>query len=272
MPRKLSRQANAVVTGAGSGIGRAFAMELSRRNGRVVCADIALAAARQTASEIERGGGRSLALACDVSDPDQVSALADEAADFFGAESTLLINNAGVAVGGRIGEIPLTEWRWIMGVNLWGVIYGCETFVPRFRATGVGGIINVASMAGFVAAPEMGPYSVTKYGVVALSETLAEEMQGTDIRVTTLCPTFVKTNIVRNAHAGSDKLGLAQKLMDRTGMDPARVAAQTLDGLDRGQLYVIPQMDAKLLWRFKRLLPGGMTRGLGIIYRFSGPR
>lgn len=269
MSRKISRQANAVVTGAGSGIGRAFAQEIARRNGRVVCADVDVEAARATASEIERNGGRSFAIACDVADAQQVVDLANHAAEFFGGETTLLINNAGVGVGGRIGEVPLDQWRWIMGVNLWGVIYGCETFVPRFRATGVGGIINVASMAGFIAAPEMGPYSVTKYGVVALSETLAEELQGTDIRVTTLCPTFVKTNIVHNARGSTDKLGLAQKLMDRTGMDPAKVAAQTLDGLDRGQLYVIPQMNAKLLWRIKRLLPNGMARGLGLVYRFG---
>ncbi len=269
MAGKISRQANAVVTGAGSGIGRAFALELARRNGRVVCADIDLAAARATAMEIERGGGRSFAVACDVAEAQQVVDLANAAAQFFGSETTLLINNAGVGVGGRIGEIPINEWRWIMGVNLWGVIHGCETFVPRFRATGTGGIINVASMAGFIAAPEMGPYSVTKFGVVALSETLAEELQGTAIHVTTLCPTFVKTNIVRNARGGTDKLGLAQKLMDRTGMDPARVAAQTLDGLDRGELYVIPQLNAKLLWRMKRLLPKGMARGLGLAYRFG---
>lgn len=269
MKKKLSHRANAVVTGAGSGIGRAFALELANRDSRVVCSDIDLEAARDTAIEIERAGGRSFAMACDVADATAVHQLAEEAAEFFNGETSIIVNNAGVGVGGRIGEIPLAEWEWIMGVNLWGVIHGCHEFVPRFRAQGFGGVINVASMAGFIAAPEMGPYSVTKYGVVALSETLAEEVGGTGIHVTTLCPTFVKTNIIRNAHVDSPQVGIAERMMERTGRDPAKIVREALDALDKGRLYVVPQVEAKALWRIKRLLPGGLTSGLGLAYRFG---
>ena len=153
----------AVVTGAGSGLGRAFCLELARaRHARIVCADIDEAAARRTAAEV---GGT--AVRCDVARVEEVEALADAAERALGGVD-LVINNAGVAVGGRIGEVGLDDWRWIMGVNLWGVIYGCHVFAPRLRAQGRGHILNVASAAGLLAPPGMGPYNVTKAAVVAL--------------------------------------------------------------------------------------------------------
>ena len=125
-------------------------------------------------------------------------ALAAEADRAFGG-TDLVVNNAGVAVGGPVGAVPLDDWKWIFGVNLWGVIYGCHVFVPRFKAQGHGHVINVASAAGLLSAPEMGPYNVTKAGVVALSETLAAELSGTGVGVTVLCPTFFRTNILASS-------------------------------------------------------------------------
>ncbi|MDP2226304.1 MAG: SDR family NAD(P)-dependent oxidoreductase [Moraxellaceae bacterium] len=266
--KKVTKQASAVVTGAGSGIGRAFALEIAKRGGRVVCSDINLAAAEETVSLINAAGGQALAVKCDVSGLASVENLAVESEHWFGGPADLVVNNAGVGIGGRpIGEIPIEDWQWTVGVNLWGVVHGCHVFAPRLRALGRGGIINVCSTASFAAAPLMGPYNVTKAAVLALSETLKAELAGTGVNVTALCPTFVKTNIVRDGRipAGTSKMG--SKLMEWTGVSPESVAITTLDALDRNQLYVLPQFDARMVWRLKRFAPVSYNRGSGIIGR-----
>lgn len=268
--KKVSTQAAAVVTGAGSGIGRAFALALARRGGRVVCADIRLAGAEETVALITAAGGQALAVACDVSELAQVEALAEKSEQWLGGPVTLVINNAGVGVGGKpIGEIPMADWQWTVGVNLWGVVHGCHVFAPKLRAQGRGGIINVCSTASFAAAPLMGPYNLTKAAVLALSETLKAEMAGSGVHVTALCPTFVKTNIVAAGRIDSDSSQLAARLMQWTGVSADRVADTTLAALDRNQLYVLPQLDARLIWRLKRYAPVSYARGAGLLGRLS---
>ena len=181
---KLTKNSSAVVTGAGSGIGRAFALQLAQRGGRVVCSDLNLASAEETVAMIQKKGGHALALACDVSQLEQVEALAEKSEQWLGNPVDLVVNNAGVGIGGRpIGEIPIEDWRFTMGVNLWGVVHGCHVFAPRLRALGRGGIINVCSAASFAAAPMMGPYNVTKAAVLALSETLRERLGARDVKI-----------------------------------------------------------------------------------------
>ena len=269
-PPRLSRRANAVVTGAGSGIGRAFAVELARRGGRVVCADIDPVRAKETVGLVVQAGGEGLDIACDVTDEEQVRELAHSAEEWFGESPSLVINNAGIGVGGNvIGATPKRDWEATLSVNLWGVIYGCEIFVPRLRAKGSGGIINVASAASFGAAPRMGAYNVSKAGVLSLSETLAAELSGTGVAVTVLCPTFVKTNIVDNPGIEESAAKLATNLMKWTGVSAESVARKTLDANDRGQLHVLPQVDAKILWLFKRAVPATYTRALGLVERIA---
>lgn len=266
--RKVSRQASAVVTGAGSGIGKAFALEIARRGGKVVCSDINMGTAETTVAEIQAAGGKALALQCDVSELAAVERLAAEAEQWLQGPVDLVVNNAGVGIGGKpIGEIAIEDWQWTVGVNLWGVVHGCHVFAPKLRAQGKGGIINVCSTASFAAAPLMGPYNLTKAAVLALSETLAAEMAGTGIAVTALCPTFVKTNITRDGRIAESASRFAQRLMDITGVSADSVARKTLDAADRGQLYVLPQLDARLVWRMKRLAPVSYNRGSGLIGR-----
>ncbi|MDR3417489.1 MAG: SDR family NAD(P)-dependent oxidoreductase [Nevskia sp.] len=266
--KKRSAAACAVVTGAGSGIGRGFALELAARGGRVVCSDIKLETARQTADEIVAKGGRALAVQCDVSELANVESLAGQAEDWLGDPVDLVVNNAGVGIGGHnIGEFPIEDWHWTMGVNLWGVIHGCHVFAPKLRILRRGGIINVASAAGFAAAPGMGPYNASKAAVLALSETLAAEMAGTGVGVTVLCPTFVKTNIARDGRIPEAQSRLAQRLMALSGWSPEQVGRLTLDALDHGKLYVLPQFDARLVWRLKRYAPVSYNRGSGLIGR-----
>ncbi|MDT7791430.1 MAG: hypothetical protein QOD59_866 [Mycobacterium sp.] len=268
---KRSRNAAAVITGAGSGIGAAFAVELAKRGGRVVCSDIDENAAKATADAIGIEGGKALALRCDVAQIDDVGCLAADAQDWFGGAPTVVINNAGVGAGGLpIGEVDLDDWNWVLNVNLWGPIHGCHVFAPILRESGQpGGIINVASAAAFGAAPGMAAYNVSKAGVLSLSETLAAELSGTGVNVTVLCPTFVKTNIVESGRISDKSTQMASRLMRWTGFSPERVARTCLDTLDRGGLYCMPQPDARIGWGIKRFTPTVYTRAVGLATRVT---
>ena len=266
--KKVSYGAYAVVTGAGSGIGRAFSLEIARRGGQVVCSDINPASAAETVAMIEAIGGKAWAVACDVCSLEDVQALAETAAAKLESSVDLVINNAGIGVGGKqIGEYPIEDWHAAMNVNLWGVIHGCHVFAPLLRTLGRGGILNVASTASFAAAPTMGPYNVTKAAVLSLTETLSAELGATSIRVTALCPTFVKTNIIKSGRIEEKASNMASSLMASVGMSADKVARISLDGLDRGRLYVLPQIDARIVWRIKRWMPSSYTWGSGVALR-----
>jgi len=256
MTLSFDKPVRAVVTGAGGGLGRAFCLELARRNAQVVAADIDLAAAQETAAAIAKLGCKVHARACDVARREAVAELADAAGSLLGGVD-LLINNAGVATSGPVDGIPQADWEWIMGVNLWGVIYGCELFLPQMRAQGGGHVINVASSAGLLCTPSMAPYNVTKAAVVALSETMAGELHGTGIGVTVLCPTFFRTKIIDTGrhHGETRTVSTASKLMDRAKMQAPEVARFALDAAAAGTLYALPHADGSWLWRLKRLAP-----------------
>jgi len=200
-------------------------------------------------------GAEAHAAACDVSHAAEVERLAVEADTRFGG-TDLVVNNAGVAVSGEVGEVSLEDWAWIMGINLWGVIHGCHAFVPRMKRQKSGHVVNVASAAGLLSAPRMGPYNVTKAGVVALSETLYGELRPLGLGVTVLCPTFFKTDIVKSGRGGDDSMkSVAEKLMDRSKIQAEGVAKVALDAADAGRLYAIPQADGRWMWRVKRVAP-----------------
>jgi len=220
-------------------------------------ADRDLAGADETARLVGAAGGIGHAVACDVSKAAEVEALLLLADEKLGGVD-LLVNNAGVAVGGPVGEVPLSDWEWIMGINLWGVVYGCHTFVPRFKQQRSGHILNVASAAGLLSAPEMGPYNVTKAGVVALSETLSGELREFGVGVTVLCPTFFQTNILassRRSKATVDVESVVAQRMAESKLQADGVAQAALKGCDRNALYVVPMADGKWAWRMKRLAP-----------------
>jgi len=268
---KVSHHARAVVTGAGSGIGAAFAIELANRGSRVVCSDIDEVAAKRTVTAITDRGGEAVAIACDVTQLDDVVDLAAQSQSWFGDAPTLVINNAGVGSGGApIGELPIEDWQWVLGINLWGPIHGCHVFAPILRADSSDtprGIINVASAAAFGAAPSMAAYNVSKAGALSLSETLAAELSGSGIKVTALCPTFVKTNILESGRIANETNQFAHKIMRWTGVSAQKVAQTCLNAHDRGDLYCMPQLEAKIGWSIKRLIPGTYTRAMGLVSR-----
>ena len=266
---KPSYQSHAVVTGAGSGIGRSFALELAKRGGNVICADINLAAAQDTVNLLKQHGAKAYAVRCDVANADQVNALAEEAEKLLQHPVDLVINNAGVGLGGKFDEMTIEDWQWCMDINLWGVIHGCRAFVPKLKQHKHGAIINVASAASFTAAPEMSVYNVTKAGVLALSETLSAELKKFNIRVNVLCPTLVPTNIIKSGRIP----GRYSKLADHALMNFAfttsdKVANLTLNRLDQGKLHTVPQIDARLFWLMKRTSPAAYTKFLGLSYKF----
>ena len=163
----------AVVTGAGSGIGAALAKGFAAREMRVVCADIDSGAAQETATAI---GESAFAVATDVADPESVAALAETAFDRLG-QVDVLFNNAGVFQGGLSWERSLEDWHWTFGVNVFGIIHGIKSFVPRMIAQGTEGhVVNTASVAAFVAGPTSGPYVVSKCAAFSLTESLALDL------------------------------------------------------------------------------------------------
>jgi NAD(P)-dependent dehydrogenase (short-subunit alcohol dehydrogenase family) len=252
----LPTQPRAVVTGAAGGLGRALCLALSRRRARIVISDIELQGAEETAHLVAQQGGQPFVRRCDVSRADDVEELAQFADRELGA-TDLLINNAGVAVAGAVGDVPLRDWEWIFGINLWGVIYGCHTFAPRFKQQRSGHVLNVASAAGLLSAPNMGPYNITKAGVISLSETLASELRPFGVGVTVLCPTFFVTGIMTHSRSqlAGDLAGSAQARMEKSKLQAPGVADRALASCDKGDLYCVPMVDGQLGWRLKGLAP-----------------
>lgn len=271
MPTKISHDSRAVVTGAGSGIGRAFARELARRGGQVICADINRDRAQETADLIRHEGrGAAFPVVVDVSRTSDLHRLSDYAKDVFTEPVSLAINNAGVGIGGKpVGQIGVEDWQWALGINLWGMVHGSELFLPQLRSAGrPAGLINVASAAAFSAAPGMAAYNVGKAGVLALSETIAAEVRGSNVKVTVLCPTFVKTNVGTDGRITDEAGRIVDLAMRWIAYSPERVVRATLNANDRGRLYVVPQLDAKAIWALKRHLPRSYGAGAGIANRF----
>lgn len=245
-----------MITGAGSGLGRAIAVEIGRRGGRVLVTDIARTPSEETAELVVRAGGEAQVLVVDVTRCADLAHAADVAEKTWGG-TDLLVNNAGVAVAGMVGDVALADWEWILSINLWGAIHGCHAFVPRMKAQRSGFILNVASNAGIASLPEMAPYNVSKAAVISLSETLDSELAPYGIRVSALCPTFFATNLFSSMRSSSDRQrSLARAFFDRSRTTAEDVARAGLRGLEKGRLIVVPQLDGWFVWCMKRFLPG----------------
>jgi NAD(P)-dependent dehydrogenase (short-subunit alcohol dehydrogenase family) len=253
---KFPQAPRAVITGGGSGLGRAFALKLAPRGARMLVLDVNVPGAEETARLVAGAGGTAVALRCDVSRAEEVERAALAADERWGG-ADILVNNAGVAAVGPVGELPLKDWNWIVGINLMGVVHGCHAFVPRMKKAGRGFILNVASSAGFASLPEMGAYNVTKAGVISLSETLAGELAAHGVSVSVLCPTFVNTNLLASLRAtDAEQRDLAAAMFRRATITPEQVAHKALRGLEKGRLMIIPQADGAAVWRAKRFAPG----------------
>jgi NAD(P)-dependent dehydrogenase (short-subunit alcohol dehydrogenase family) len=269
----------AVVTGAASGIGRSIAEHCARQGMKVVLADIEEPALTEAATALRARGATVLAVRTDVARPGDVDALARRTLDGFGAVH-LLVNNAGVGAGSSAWDSTLADWKWVIGVNLWGVIYGTHTFVPIMLGQKTDAhVVNVASVAGLVPVHLSAAYQVTKHAVVALSENTyyALKRQNAQVRVSVLCPGWVRTRIMDSERNRPADLQNPPELQQFTpemeaavqfyrgqceaGLDPAVVAEMVFDGIRAERFYILtttdfdPVIEARMESILRRLDP-----------------
>jgi len=241
------------ITGAGSGLGRALALRFARDGWTVGVSDVKGTTAEETLHQVLTAGGRGEAYALDVTDPQAFSATADRFIETHGGVD-VVVNNAGVAVAGAFEEIPLSDWDWIININLKGVIHGCRAFLPQLKHQKSGHIINVASVAGLIAAPELAPYHATKFAVVGLTESLRGEVKPFHIGASVVCPYFFQTNILNAARADQkDASRFVGVLMQRSSAQAEQVAETIFQDAGRGKCHILPHKEARAMWFFKRL-------------------
>ena len=252
----------AFVTGGASGIGFALGRAFAEAGMRVMLADIETEALAVAVESLRGIGPGVHGVTCDVTDPASVEHAAEASCKAFG-NVHVVCNNAGVAGGGGIDDISPDTWRWVLDVNLMGILHGVRTFLPHIRGHGEGGhIVNTASMAGLNSGLGLSPYSASKFAVIGMSEGLAKQVAPLGIGVTVLCPGFVQTRISnsrRNRHARygpapePDPASPAGKLaahlaeLGRAGLNPVEVAAQVLTAIRKNELYVFTHAGAD--WR-----------------------
>lgn len=240
----------ALVTGAARGLGRALAQELAARGYALLLADREQDALNRVADEINTAGGEALAVRCDVTKTEDLEALA-EAVRSDGRPLALLVNNAGTLISGNAWELPAADWQRVLDVNLLSVIHNCRTFIPAMLSAGGGHIVNVASMAGLAVGPWLAPYTVSKFGVVALSESLSLEMRACNlpIDISVVCPGPVNTGIAGglDTHAGSAAGQMSQGLKQHieAGLDPADAARMIADGIAAKQFWIFTHEEAR---------------------------
>jgi NAD(P)-dependent dehydrogenase (short-subunit alcohol dehydrogenase family) len=244
----------ALVTGAGSGLGRAFALELARQGWRLGLADLSGDRLERVCAEVDVVGGRATMYTGDVASPEFMeSVLQRYTRDAGGLD--LLINNAGVAVAGLVEATSAEDWRWAVEINLLGVVNGCRAAVPLMRRQRSGAILNIASSAGFAAAPQMGAYNASKAGVIALTETLAAELDGSGVQVSVAMPGFFRTGLLETMRAPAEESAMARRLMAGSAYDAADAARAILAATSQGRLYIVWPKEYVWLWRIKRFFP-----------------
>ncbi len=247
----------ALVTGAGSGIGRATALALAAEKMRVCVVDID--AERVAAMERELGSACVFSRRVDVSSKDEMRTLAADVHGKLGALD-VLVNNAGVGHSGGILDTKLEDWEWVVSINLWGVVYGCHFFVPEMVAARRGGhVANVASGFGLMAAPGVAPYCTTKFAVVGLSESLRAELAPHGIGVTAICPGVINTDIINRGRFADDRVkGNSQEFFAKRGHAPEKVAKAIVRSIKRDDAVVPVGPEAWASWIGKRLAPDVM--------------
>ncbi len=259
----------AAITGAGSGIGRALALQLAREGARLALSDINLATVEETAAQVKALGVRVTTSKLDVADRRAVYGWADAVVKDHGSVN-LIFNNAGVAVGSTIEGVSYEDFEWIMGINFWGVVYGTKAFLPLLRASGEGHVINISSIFGILAVPGNGTYNAAKFAVRGFTEALRQELDlvGGAVSATCVHPGGIKTNIARDSRFSDNLNGFLVK-DEKSGKEnfekmfvttAAQAASTILRAVKKNQRRVLVGPDAHAMDLIVRLLPTGYQR------------
>ncbi|MHC4391390.1 MAG: SDR family NAD(P)-dependent oxidoreductase [Planctomycetota bacterium] len=254
MASSETRPKVAIVTGAGSGIGRALSDALARRNVHVVLADRDAEAVAAAADEISTAGGSAEAATLDVTSADGFAALVVNVKQRHG-RLDWLFNNAGIGLAGEVRDLTLADWRKVVEVNVMGVVHGVQAAYPIFIEQGFGAIVNTASGAGLCPRPGMTPYATSKHAVVGLSTSLRAEAAGLGVRVIAVCPGFIRTRIMDNTeYKGLDEESLLKEI-PFSGMPADRCAEKILRGVKRNRPLVIVGPLLAFEWWLYRMCP-----------------
>lgn len=249
-----------LITGAASGLGKSLALRFAADGWRVAVCDLDEDRLSQTAEEIDRAGGTCMYLRADVTSEPDIEQLAESVSDHWGGLD-VLVNNAGIAIAGRTDETSMEEWRRIFEVNFFGVLRTTQAMLPLIAQGGH--IINVASFAGIAAAPGLVAYNTTKAAVISFSESLRAELVDREIGVSVACPAFFKTRLMETSGAPHDKTrAMVERVMERSKITADDVAEQVFASVRTRQFMLIPHVDARWYWRWKRFFPELYFRGL----------
>lgn len=260
----------AAITGAGSGIGRALAENLARQGAHLALADLDEVGMAETVGRCEGLGIKVTSSVVDVADRDAVSAWADQVVDDHGAVH-LVVNNAGVALSATASDQTVEDFRWLMDINFWGVVYGTQAFLPHLRRAEAGHIVNISSVFGLVSIPSQSAYNASKFGVRGYTDALRMELEieGSTVSCTTIHPGGIKTNIARNARAddsmrtiGGDPATFADEFDKLARTTPEKAAKQILKAVERNRRRALIGPDAVAFDLISRLPAGIYQRVL----------
>jgi butyryl-CoA dehydrogenase len=259
----------AVITGAGSGIGRALARDLAAAGARLALSDVNQVGLQETADSLGLGSDRLITEAFDVADRDAFYAFAERVTGHFGA-AHLVFNNAGVALGATVEEMSYEDFEWLMGINFWGVVHGTKAFLPHLKAAGDGHIVNVSSVFGLIGVPTQSAYNASKFAVRGFTEALRQEleMEGGRVSCTSVHPGGIKTNIARNARMGAGVEKITGGDVDKARRDfekmfrttPEEASQTILKGVKGNKRRVLIGSDARAIDSMQRLMPTAYQR------------
>ncbi len=257
------------ITGAGSGIGRALAIELGRRHAHLALSDIDPDGLAETARRCEHPNIDVRTHVVDVADRDAVIGWADDSAAQHG-QVNVIVNNAGVTVAATAEHLTVDDFRWLMGINFWGVVHGTQAFLPHLKHSGDGHVVNISSVFGLVSIPAQSAYNSAKFAVRGFSDALRIELEieRADVSVTTIHPGGIRTNIARNARVdqsfsavGGDLSGFGDEFDRVARTTPEKAARQIIRAVERNRRRALIGPDAKVFDLVSRL-PAGLYQGI----------
>ena len=254
----------AFITGGASGMGLGMARAFANAGMKIMIGDIEAGPAQRAVDELKNKGHQAACVKVDVTRLEEVQAAALKTVETFG-KVHVVCNNAGIAIGGRSETANMRNWRWVMDVNLWGVVHGLQAFMPLLKSHGEGGhVVNTASMAGMYGIRNSGPYNASKYAVVGITETMMGENRKTGIGISLLCPGVVNTNLNTSGRNRQDQYGGAITESEGAlgaltqGLDPDTVGRLVLEAILDGQPYIFtdPALRNLIELRMRRILSG----------------